>query len=378
MQAARNSTVRFQLAVSVFLLSLCSCSTTAFASKRVALVIGNGAYESVPILSNPRNDAVDISGKLSNLGFDVVSGTDADLSTLKIQLRRFSRKLSDADVALFYYSGHAIQVQDENYLVPTDATLSTELDVDLETLSLNSILRQMNRQARVNLVFLDACRDNPFLNRLQSGTRNVGASRGLSRVENDNIGSVIVFATAPGDVAYDGIGRNSPFTEAMLRHIDTPGQDISLMLRKVRRDVVEATNNKQIPWERSSLTDTFYFAGATNPQNLPQSLSTSNQPSNTGAVMPIGRLTVKVNPVGAHIQILNIAPVYKPGIELELNQQYDILVSSTGYSSWRGSVQMTDTEQVLSVVLRESSVQSLSSLEPQPSNPKPPVKEPEL
>lgn len=316
----------------------------AVAAQRVALIIGNGAYQNVPGLANPGNDAVDMAAKLDYLGFDVVRGTDTNLGQLKSRVRQFSQKLRGAEVALFYYSGHAIQLNDDNYLVPTDATLATELDVDLETLALQTVLRQMEAQAKVNLVFLDACRDNPFLGRMQSNTRNVAATRGLSRVDSGPIGSVIVFATAPGDVALDGVGRNSPFTKAVLEHIDTPGQDISIMLRKVRADVANATDRRQIPWERNSLTEAFVFSTP-----LPAEKT--------------GRFSISGVPKGGRICfLLDGSWLCNSNIELPMGQTYDVFASAPGYDDWQSRVRLNRDRQVLTVSL----VSNLDTNPPEP------------
>ncbi len=312
---------------------------SASAEKRVALVIGNANYQSVAPLDNPGHDATDMANKLRGLNFEVIEGTDADLSALKGYIKQFSQQLNGADVALFYYSGHAIQVQDTNYIVPVDATLGSELDVDLETLSLGTVLRQMRYKARVNLVFLDACRDNPFLQRLKRGTKNIQATRGLSRIDTNHVGSVIVFATAPGETALDGTGRrNSPFTEAMLRHIDTPGQDIGIMLRKVRGDVIRVTNSSQIPWERSSLTEGFSFASLVVPPPAPESaiglFKVTGLPANT-------RLCFYVD----GDWLCNSS---RP---LQVGQVYPVFASAPGYLDWRGQARLDRDGQPLAISL---------------------------
>jgi len=327
----------------------------ASAEKRVALVVGNADYKSVAPLDNPGNDAADMAAKLRGLGFNVIEGTDADLPQLKNYIKQFSQQLNGADVALFYYSGHAIQVQDTNYLVPVDATLGSELDVDLETLSLGTVLRQMQNKARVNLVFLDACRDNPFLQRLKRGTKNIQATRGLSRVDTNHVGSVIVFATAPGETALDGTGRrNSPFTEAMLRHMDTPGQDIGIMLRKVRGDVIRTTNSEQIPWERSSLTDAFYFSSLAAPPA--GTLQPDNPPP--ARVPQTGFFNVTGLPAGARFCVY-VESEWRCNSNqpLPLGQEYPLFASASGYQDWSGSAYLDADNQVVRVSLVAEAVQ---------------------
>jgi hypothetical protein len=238
---------------SVTLLSV----TVVFAADRVALVIGNGAYQSATKLANPANDATDIAKALRDIGFDVVEGVDVDRRAMEIKVREFSRKLSDAKVALFFYAGHGMQVAGKNYLVPVDAKLEQAGDLALDTVDVHVVLQQMESQKRVNLVFLDACRDNPLARSLAKSfgsSRSGAVGQGLASIQSA-IGTMIAFATQPDNVALDGSGRNSPFTTALLKHIRTPGLDISVMMRRVRTDVLAATGERQVPWDHSSLTD---------------------------------------------------------------------------------------------------------------------------
>ncbi len=227
-------------------------SSSASAQRRVALVIGNGAYISMPPLSNPVNDAVDVSEKLTSLGFIVISGFDLNRAEMERKIREFFDGISGSDLALFYYAGHGLQVAGQNYMAPVSANLASQDDLPFETISLDMILTTMEREAKSNLVFLDACRDNPIVSALGAG-RSAGASRGLARVES-GVGMMISYSTSPGQIARDGAGRNSPYTEALLRHLGEPGVDIALTMRKVRSDVLKATNNRQLPWEVASLT----------------------------------------------------------------------------------------------------------------------------
>lgn len=224
------------------------------AADRVALVIGNSAYSSAPALKNPRNDAEAVSRALERLGFKVIEGLDVDQTGLKQAVRSFTREIDSASVALFYYAGHGLQVNGRNYIIPTDATLQREADLDFETMDLNFVLRQLERKDRTNIVFLDACRNNPLSTKLAAGMgqRSVFVGRGLARVET-GVGTFIGYSTQPDAVALDGNGANSPFTEALLKYIEQPGLDIELLMRRVREDVIEATDGKQIPWSNSSL-----------------------------------------------------------------------------------------------------------------------------
>ncbi len=243
-------------------LMLLGQSAYAAAEKRVALVLGLSSYRAVPELSNPRNDATDVAEKLRKLGFDVVEGHDLDHDGLTAKIREFSKAMTGAEAALFYYSGHAIQVNGTNYLAPVDTTLADPSDIDFELVKLDLITEQMqNAQAdkslKVGLVFLDACRNNPLARNLKSSSRAIGA--GLAKVQEAPHGMLIAFSTQPGNVALDGVGRNSPFTKAVLANIDRPGLSVGDMLINVRTEVMKETADKQVPWENSSLTGQFYF-----------------------------------------------------------------------------------------------------------------------
>lgn len=232
----------------------------AAAQEKVALVVGNSAYQHIPSLKNPKNDAGDLTAKLEGLGFEVFGGTDLDRPALVQALIRFGRAAEKAEVALFFYAGHGLQVNGENYLVPVDAMVEFESEIDLSLVGLSGVMRQLERGSRTNIVLLDACRDNPFEKQLaRSTTRSaMSLSKGLGRIQSGT-GTFIAFATQPDAVAADGTGRNSPFTTALLSHIGTPGQSLSDMMIEVRNDVADATDGKQIPWDSSSLRGRFAF-----------------------------------------------------------------------------------------------------------------------
>ncbi len=223
--------------------------------KRVALVIGNAAYQSVPQLANPKSDATDMAAKLREIGFEVIAGEDLDLAGLRSTIKNFIDQLDGADLSLFYYAGHGVQVNGINYIAPVDARLATYDDLDFEALQMDLVLSAMERKTGINLIFLDACRDNPFTANLarSMGTRSAAVGQGLAEI-GSGIGSLIAFSTQPGNVALDGIGRNSPFTGALLKHLGTKGQSITDDLILVRRDVLEETKGRQVPWDNSSLT----------------------------------------------------------------------------------------------------------------------------
>lgn len=223
---------------------------------RVALVIGNSNYISAPPLRNPKNDATDIAATLRKLGFEVVEGTDLTRRDTDQAIREFGRKLEGADLGLFFYAGHGLQVNGRNYLVPIDAKLERSGDLALDAVDIGVVLAQMEAEKRVNLVLLDACRDNPFSRSLarsmSTGSRSSSVGVGLASIQSA-IGTMIAYATQPDNVALDGEGRNSPFTGALLKHIGTPGLDITTVMRRVRADVITATREKQVPWDHSSL-----------------------------------------------------------------------------------------------------------------------------
>lgn len=229
----------------------------ALAEQRVALVIGNSAYQHFTPLQNPMNDANDITASLKNLGFDVMQGLDLSNAEMNEILSRFVEAARRSDVSLFYYAGHAFQVSSQNYLVPIDASIKSKKDVRQQTIELTKVMRDLEGSKGLHLLFLDACRNNPLP---EQGDLGSGASRdGLARV-GDAAGFLIAFATQPDRAAYDGVGRNSWFSRAVLNHIDTQGQDIASMMINVRKDVIAATGGHQVPWENSSLTRQFYFS----------------------------------------------------------------------------------------------------------------------
>ena len=241
-----------------------AANATTGAQRRVALVIGNSAYQYAPHLPNPTNDAEAMAAALQKLGFEVTKGIDLDRTETEMIIREFSKTLPGADVALLFYAGHGIQVGDHNYLVPVDAQLGDETDLHFEATDLDLVLDVMAREPRVNLVFLDACRDNPFaqtLARSMGASRSTSIGRGLAIVDA-SAGSFIAYATDPHQVALDGNGAHSPFTAALLAHMEQPGLSISDMMIEVRNDVLVATDQKQRPWDTSSLTTPFYFTPA--------------------------------------------------------------------------------------------------------------------
>jgi uncharacterized caspase-like protein len=229
---------------------------------RVALVIGNSAYIHATPLANPVNDANAVAEALKGLGFDVLLGLDLDKRGLDGKVREFSRVLVGADAGIFFYAGHGLQITGRNYLVPIDAQLQGERDIDFEAVALDFVLKQMEleREGKTNVVFLDACRDNPLSRNLarSMGTRSANVGQGLAQVQA-GVGTFIAYSTQPGNVALDGNDSNSPFTAALVRSIKAPGHNLTSVMIDVRKQVLAATGGRQVPWDHSALTGEFYF-----------------------------------------------------------------------------------------------------------------------
>lgn len=258
------------LRVSLVLVALLLSSSFAQAEKRIALVIGNSAYKYAGELANPRNDASDMAAALTSLGFEVIDGLDLDRAAVERKLREYARKLEGADVALFFYAGHGMQIKGVNHILGIDAKLEAERDVEFETVKLDAVLTHMERESKTSIVFLDACRNNPLARNLARtmGTRGVAENGGLAPVTLA-VGTFIAFATQPGNVASDGSGRNSPFTAALKKYIGAPGVSVTDVMVEVRNEVVNATNGSQVPWDNSSLRGRFYFKPSSPPGPTP-------------------------------------------------------------------------------------------------------------
>jgi Caspase domain len=230
------------------------------AEKRIALVVGNSAYRAVPPLDNPKNDAVLIARTLKDLGFTLIGDgaqLDLDKAALDRAVQTFGRQLQGAEIALFYYAGHGVQVRGSNYLVPVDANPAREVDVDFQMMDVNLVLRQMESSGtRLNLVILDACRNNPFGGR---GLR--GSAPGLAQIRAPE-GTLISYATQPGNVAQDGVDGDSPYSKALAMVLRRPGLDIFQAFNEVGLAVKRVTGGEQQPWTSSSpINGNFYFAG---------------------------------------------------------------------------------------------------------------------
>jgi hypothetical protein len=254
---------------------LTATSYSAQAEPRIALVMGNSKYGSeIGALPNPANDAAVMAAALQQTGFQVIRITDADWKQMKRAIQDFGDKLNAAGptaTGLFFYAGHGVQVQGVNYLLPIGADISKEADVDIESISADAILKQMEfAGSRVNIVVLDACRNNPMARSFRS------AARGLAPMQAAQ-GSFIAYSTSPGSVAADGSGANSPYTAALAKTIAQPGVGIEEAFRIVRTEVMAATKDQQIPWDSSSLTAPFFFK--------PAQFSTASQP----AAVPVAK-----------------------------------------------------------------------------------------
>jgi len=252
----KSGVTSYSLIQIAFCLSLvCAMSlgwpSTAGAERRIALVIGNSSYDTGP-LKNPVNDATDMAAALQKLGFTVILKKNANLQTMEEALEDFGNRLKRGGVGLFYYAGHGIQANGANYLIPIGVKINKESDIRYKGLDAGRILAEMeNANNGLNIVMLDACRDNPFARSFRS------AARGLAVVGTAPTGTFISYSTSPGQVARDGDGRNSPYTKALIRYIKEPGLTINDVFIKVRQELHKDTG--QTPWELSSLVGTFYF-----------------------------------------------------------------------------------------------------------------------
>lgn len=232
--------------------------------RRIALVIGNSNYETIPTLPNPRRDASAIADSLERLGFEVRRVLDGDQEDFDRAVQAFAADRRSADIALFYFAGHGIQINGENYLLPVSIK-APKVDAILEqSLGLNDVRAEMQRtDPGLTIIILDSCRDNPFGPMLTQRTGEtvtpISIGQGLAKV-NGSAGMLIAYATQPGEVAYDGFGKHSPFTESLLAYLEKPGLEIRLMLGRVREQVVKETQGGQVPWVEEAVLGEFYFS----------------------------------------------------------------------------------------------------------------------
>jgi uncharacterized caspase-like protein len=229
-------------------------ASDASAEKRVALVVGVSKYRQVPRLANPIRDADAMSELFKKAGFDlVISERDLGISELRRVIREFAETSRDADISVVYYAGHGIEVDGTNYLVPADAKLLSDFDIEDETISLDRVLKALDPVKRLKLIMLDACRDNPFAKTMKRSVTSRSIGRGLAKIEPTTSDTLIAFAAKAGAVASDGDGQHSPFTTALLNHITEPGLDLRLAFGRVRDEVLKSTANRQEPFVYGSL-----------------------------------------------------------------------------------------------------------------------------
>src|SRR5215475_3714904 len=256
-------------ALAGILLALLFGAAPGHAQTRVALVIGNSSYRNVPALANPANDAADVAASLERLGFAVrriINGTSEDM---RLAVRDFLPQTQRAEMAVIFFAGHGIEIGGENWLIPVDAELNEDISVEQEAIALRSLVPIVGAASKLGLIILDACRNNPFAARMQRRLPARALERGLARVEP--AGSVLVaYAAKDGTTASDGPGRNSPFTAALLRHVETPGLEVNYLFRNVREAVLNATNSRQEPVVYGSLPSTeIYFKRGEQPAAVP-------------------------------------------------------------------------------------------------------------
>ena len=328
----------------ISLLLLCFISLNLAAESRKALVIGNSNYMVKP-LTNPVNDANDITQILTGIGFQVTKLTNASRSEMRNAIDHFGKEIKNIDTALVFYAGHGVQVSGKNYLIPIDADIKQEHQVEDRAVSLNNILGYMkNSGSKVNIVLLDACRDNP----LKSAFRST--SRGLARVDGPT-GTYIAFATAEGKVAADGNGRNGLFTSKLLKHIPTPNLSLDQIMTKVRVEVMDESQNEQVPWSNSSMTRDFYFLGNSrlNPTDT-QPLSIVTNISATRK-LPV---TIRSN---VHNDQVYIDGKSYGSTKLDLSLpvgEYKIVINKSGYQNFESTLSVTmEKENVLFAKLIE-------------------------
>jgi len=252
--------IRCGLAIFCVISLFCSVAVSANADTRVALVLGNGAYRNAPRLPNPANDAADVAASLRRAGFDTILATDLDKPAMEAATIQFARAARTADIAMFYYSGHALQFAGVNYLAPTDVKLTDEADLR-RMIRVDDIVSDLQQAKNLRILVLDSCRDNPLAEELKRSvgmTRALPLQRGLAKIDSPQ-GMIVAYATQAGRTSDDGGGRNSPYTTAFLKHIDEK-EEIGSIFRRVSADVYETTKHEQLPELSLSLIGEFYLA----------------------------------------------------------------------------------------------------------------------
>jgi len=336
------------LTVAIGALTVATATVEASTDKRIALVIGNARYPDAP-LRNAANDARAMATTLRERGFEVILAENATRLQMEKAILDFGEKLSEGATGVFFFAGHGIQVQGRYYIIPTDARLSSEQRVKLETVDVEAVLDQMQgARSKVNVVILDACRNNPFERRFRS------ASGGLAQISAPE-GTLIAYATAPGKVAADGDGQNGLYTSELLKALQAPGLKVEDVFKQVRTNVTRASNGAQIPWEASSLVGDFFFSPptpvATTPSNAIElefwnAIKNSSVPAELKAYLgqfPNGQFASLIR---ARLEVLETTTVTQarsvtaapqqaalPGSGYELDGKYQAILSG---ATWRG------------------------------------------
>lgn len=370
--------------------------------KRVALVIGNADYASLPKLVNPHNDMREVAATLRAAQFEVFQGRNLSRIEFEEVLKSFLRAVENADVSLVYYSGHGIQIGGRNYLVPVDAKLSTPYDVEIESVNVDNIYGYLRENSRMQLIFLDACRDNPFradqywvADKLERAGKAGGlaapASFAAPARQGFGMGSLFAFSTEPDKVAYDGAGELSYYTQAFVKRALSPNLELRQMLTQVRRDVIASTGGKQVPWENSSLVDDFFMMKLpSGPMSTPIHRVTLAQGSTGGLALPAPQspsgspLTITFDRVPERGRLMLGEQTLPPGRALQVadlaHLRYDTsgvpqghveLVTYTVSDKWKQSVQGAIAIAVSEALVR-SAATSKGTRVPRPAEPAPP------
>lgn len=330
--------------LAITFLSLIASSASPTQNQRLALLIGNSNYTHGGCLDNPVNDVRAIKKALEDLGFIVMKHEDCTQKAMKRAMDKFGQKLKGKDVGLFFYAGHGVQVGGRNYLLPVDAKLDLQNDVEYDCVRADRILAKMEGAGtKTNIVILDACRDNPFERSWHRRSKTTGLA-----FMNAPSGSLIAYSTAPGKIASDGEGVHSPYTFALLEHIGTPNITILRMFQKVRSTVRNISGNRQTPWESTSLSGDFFFKDQRRKNDEVQKETKNNQ--------SYSRLFVSTKPEGSRIRILNIKPKFHQGIKLK-SGSYHLEVSAPGYKTTKKWVLLDDNDKTLIFELGTNTVE---------------------
>ncbi|MEN8190243.1 MAG: caspase family protein, partial [Thermodesulfobacteriota bacterium] len=308
------------------------CASGAGGAERVALVIGNGAYGTSP-LKNPVNDAVDMTRLLKSLDFEVIAKTDVNKKEMVEALNSFSSKLKKSKIGLFYFAGHGMQINGRNYLIPVRVEVADEGDVEFEAVDAARIISKMkSAENMLNMVILDACRNNPFQRSFRS------SSQGLARMDAPK-GTIIAYATSPGAVAADGQGRNGVFTKHLLDAMAVSNLDIQNVFNEAGMAVMKETGDRQIPWLSSTPIPRFFLAGGDagggarrDEQHRPGEKTIRPEPVGKPRKEAPVSLSVITTPSDSETRILNIRPPFKQGMKLDPGR-YNVEVSRAGYGT---------------------------------------------